>query len=206
LARTISNLHTACNQNLISVDNKHFVFFQTQAIGKVDKLAAGRSENQVKPPDIKLKDKMKSRKIEPLRLSSKVKAELSASGVFTAAGANAILQKVVRESEAEATEALRRSAPSTDLSASIDSSNFLGDEEQPMPMTEQSVMGKLNASVSSFFISSIEGLRDELDSSHQSEIQCHAKKRNIAPKRSSFHEERTMRKDIKNHRFREVKW
>mmetsp|Transcript_6862 Transcript_6862/g.10420 ORF Transcript_6862/g.10420 Transcript_6862/m.10420 type:complete len:148 (+) Transcript_6862:202-645(+) len=147
---------------------------------------------------------MKSRKIEPLRLSSKVKAELSASGVFTAAGANAILQKVVRESEA--TEALRRSAPSTstDLSSSIDSSNFLGDEEQPM--TEQSVMGKLNASVSSFFMSSIEGLRDELDSSHQSEIQCHAKKRNIAPKRSSFHEERTMRKDIKKHRFREVKW
>mmetsp|Transcript_23685 Transcript_23685/g.36280 ORF Transcript_23685/g.36280 Transcript_23685/m.36280 type:complete len:152 (-) Transcript_23685:3137-3592(-) len=151
---------------------------------------------------------MKSRKIDPLRLSSKVKAELSASGVFTAAGANAILQKVVRESEA--TEALRRSAPSTststDLSSSIDSSNFLGDEEQPMPMTEQSVMGKLNASISSFFMSSIEGLRDELDSSHQSEIQCHAKKRNIAPKRSSFHEERTMRTDIKNHRFREVKW
>jgi len=149
---------------------------------------------------------MKSRKIEPLRLSSKVKAELSASGVFTAAGANAILQKVVRESEA--TEALRRSAPSTstDLSSSIDSSNFLGDEEQPMPMTEQSVMGKLNASVSSFFMSSIEGLRDELDSSHQSEIQCHAKKRNIAPKRTSFHEERTMRTDVTNHRFREVKW
>jgi hypothetical protein len=54
-------------------------------------------------------------RIEPQRLSSKMKEELSASGVFTAAGVNAVLQKVVMESES--TE-LRGSALRADFSAS----------------------------------------------------------------------------------------
>ncbi len=134
---------------------------------------------------------MKSRKIEPLR--SKVKEELSASGVFTAAGANAILQKVVMESES--TGALSKS----DLTASINSINTFGDnEEQVTPTIEQSVMGKLSASFSSFFMSSIEGLRDELDSPNLSEVHFQSKERNIAP--------RAIRTDIKSHKCNEVKW
>mmetsp|Transcript_20164 Transcript_20164/g.31489 ORF Transcript_20164/g.31489 Transcript_20164/m.31489 type:complete len:137 (+) Transcript_20164:206-616(+) len=136
---------------------------------------------------------MKSRNIEPLR--SKVKEELSASGVFTAAGANAILQKVVMESES--TGALSKS----DLTASINSINTLGlgdNEEQVTPTIEQSVMGKLSAPFSSFFMSSIEGLRDELDSPNLSEVRCQSKERNIAP--------RAIRTDIKSHKCSEVKW
>ena len=148
-----------------------------------------------------------SRKIEPLRLSSKVKQELSASGVFTAAGANAILQKVVVEAEsAEAVTSRKKS----DFSASINSMNILDDddEEQATPTTEKSVMGKLNASFTNFFMSSIEGLRDELDSSNLAERHGEAKERNIAPKRASvtFHKERTTRTDKKSHRCGEVKW
>lgn len=136
---------------------------------------------------------MKSPKIEPLRLSSKVKEELCSSGVFTAAGANAILQKVVMESES--TGALSRS----DLTASNNSINILGDnEEQATPTIEKSVMGKLNASFSSFFLSSIESLKDELDSPNLSEVHSHSKERNIAP--------RAIRTDMKSHKFREVKW
>lgn len=137
---------------------------------------------------------MKSPKIEPLRLSSKVKEELSASGVFTAAGANAILQKVVMESES--TGALSRS----DLTASNNSINILGlgDNEEQAPTLEQSVMGKLNASFASFFTSSIEGLRDELDSPNLSEVHCHSKEKNIAP--------RAMRTNVRSHKYREVKW
>lgn len=147
-----------------------------------------------------------SRKIEPLRLSSKVKQELSASGVFTAAGANAILQKVVVEAESAEAVTSRKS----DFSASINSISILDDddEEQATPTTEKSVMGKLNASFTNFFMSSIEGLRDELDSSNLAERHSEAKERNIAPKRSSvtFHKERTTRTDKKSHRCGEVKW
>ena len=132
--------------------------------------------------------KIRSRKI---RLSSKVKEELSASGVFTAAGVNAVIQKVLMESES--TESLRRSALSGDFSASnssrhnsIDILDGDSDEEQTMTKTQQSLMGKLNASFSNFCMSSIEGLRDELDSSHlSSEKRCQLK-RNIAPKRGSL--------------------
>lgn len=133
---------------------------------------------------------MKSPKIEPLRLSSKVKEELSSSGVFTAAGANAILQKVIMESES--TGALSRSDYTTSTSNS--SINILGDNEEQAT----SVMGKLNASFSSFFMSSIEGLRDELDSPNLSEVHCPSKERNIAP--------RAIRTDMKSHKCREVNW
>ena len=135
--------------------------------------------------------KIRSRKIEPHRLSSKVKEELSASGVFTAAGVNAVIQKVLMESESK--ESLRRSALSGDFSArnssrhnSIDILDGDSDEEQTMTKTQQSLMGKLNASFSNFCMSSVEGLRDELDSSHlSSEKRCQLK-RNIAPKRGSL--------------------
>mmetsp|Transcript_155 Transcript_155/g.262 ORF Transcript_155/g.262 Transcript_155/m.262 type:complete len:152 (+) Transcript_155:193-648(+) len=148
-----------------------------------------------------------SRKIEPLRLSSKMKQELSTSGVFTAAGANAILQKLVVEAESAEADTSRKS----DFSASFNSINILDDdeEEQATPTTEKSVMGKLNASFSNFFRSSIEGLRDELDSSTSNLAERNSdKERNIAPKRSSltFHKERTIMTDKQSHRCGEVKW
>ena len=154
--------------------------------------------------------KSSSRKIEPLRLSSKVKQELSASGVFTAAGANAILQKIVVEtgSAEEDTSRQRKS----DLSASVNSLSILDDddeEEQATPKTEKSVLGKLNASFTNFFTSSMEGLRDELDSSTLAERHSDAKERNIAPKRTSMDFEKettTTRPDKKSHKFEEVKW
>ncbi len=149
--------------------------------------------------------KSSSRKIEPLRLSSKVKQELSASGVFTAAGANAILQKVVVEAGSE-TSRQRKS----DLSASVNSLSILDDddeEEQATSKTEKSVLGKLNASFTNFFTSSMENLRDELDSSTLAERRSDAKERNIAPKRTSMtfdKETTTIRTDEKSHRCREV--
>lgn len=168
----------------------------------------GRSDDEVIA--VTARKNMRSRKIEPHRLSAKVKEELSASGVFTAAGVIAVLQKVVMESEY--TE-LRRSSLRTDFSASINSINILDDdtdEEQSMPTTQHSLMDKLNASFSSFVMSSIDGLREELDSSHQlSEKKCLAKgrkNRNIAPKRSSIDKGRTMVTDSKSHRFTEVEW
>ena len=153
--------------------------------------------------------KSSSRKIEPLRLSSKVKQELSASGVFTAAGANAILQKVVVEAGSEEDTSCQRKS---DLSASVNSLSILDDDdegEQATPKTEKSVLGKLNASFTNFFMSSMEGLRDELDSSTLAGKHSDAKERNIAPKRTSMTFEKettTIRTDEKSHKYREVKW
>lgn len=153
--------------------------------------------------------KSSSRKIEPLRLSSKVKQELSASGVFTAAGANAILQKIVVEAGSEEDTSRQRKS---DLSASVNSLSILDDddeEEQATPKTEKSVLGKLNASFTNFFTSSMEGLRDELDSSTQAGRHSDTKERNIAPKRTSMDFEKettTTRPDKKSHKFEEVKW
>lgn len=140
-------------------------------------------------------------RIEPQRLSSKMKEELSASGVFTAAGVNAVLQKVVMESES--TE-LRGSALRADFSAS-NSINILdedSDDEQSVTATQHSFLGKLNASFSSFVISSIDGLREELDSSHQS-LERNCSTRNIAPKRSSIDKGRTTIIDSKSQRCTE---
>lgn len=134
-------------------------------------------------------------RIEPQRLSSKMKEELSASGVFTAAGVNAVLQKVVMESES--TE-LRGSALRADFSAS-NSINILdedSDDEQSVTVTQHSFLGKLNAS------SSIDGLREELDSSHQS-LERNCSTRNIAPKRSSIDKGRTTITDSKSQRCTE---
>ena len=132
---------------------------------------------------------MKSCNAELNGLSTKVKDELTSSGIYTAAGVNAILQKVVLESES--TEALRSSAARTDSPTSFNAKHILdfddnNDGEKSMSMSRRSLMDKLNNSVSSFLTSSISSLKDELNSSDQSlEVQCHAKDRNIAPKRSS---------------------
>ena len=142
-------------------------------------------------------------KNEENKISSRVVEELNASGFVTAGAYNAVLQKVVMETDGKEMRrrpASSRSALSASTSSSLslsffssskrDSINFLedddssdGDDYGENRKSFPSLMDKLNASFSSFYMS----LGDELGDSPVSSEKCHIKKeRNIAPKRTSI--------------------
>ena len=143
-------------------------------------------------------------KNEGNKISSRVVEELNASGFVTAGAYNAVLQKVVMETEGK--ETCRPASSRSALSASTssirsllssskrDSINFLedddssdGDDYGENRKSSPSLMDKLNASFSSFYTSSMRSLVDELGDSPVSSEKCHIKKeRNIAPKRTSI--------------------
>ena len=136
-------------------------------------------------------------------ISSRVVEELNASGFVTAGAYNAVLQKVVMETDGKEMRrrpASSRSALSASTSSSLSLSFFSaskrgsinfpedddssdGDDYGEDRKSSRSLMDKLNASFSSFYTS----LGDELGDSPVSSEKCHIKKeRNIAPKRTSI--------------------
>jgi hypothetical protein len=137
-------------------------------------------------------------------MSSRVVEELNASGFVTAGAYNAVLQKVVMETENKGKEIRRPASSRSALSASSSSLslsffsaskrgsiNFLEDDDssdgEEGKNSSRSLMDKLNASFSSFYTSSMRSLGDELGESPVLSEQCHINKgRNIAPKRTSI--------------------
>ena len=149
-------------------------------------------------------------KNEGNKMSSRVVEELNASGFVTAGAYNAVLQKVVMETEGK--EMRRQASSRSALSASTSSSlslsffsaskrgsiNFLEDDDSAGGddcgedrKSSRSLMDKLNASFSSFYTNSMRSLGDELGESPAEK--CHIKKvRNIAPKRTSIEHKRAI--------------
>ena len=144
-------------------------------------------------------------KKEGNKMSSRVVEELNASGFVTAGAYNAVLQKVVMETEGKEMRrpASSRSALSASTSSSLSLSffsaskrgsiNFLEDDDssdgdgEEGKNSSRSLMDKLNASFSSFYTSSMRSLGDELGESPVLSEKCHInKERNIAPKRTSI--------------------
>ena len=144
-------------------------------------------------------------KNEGNNISSRVIEELNASGFVTAGAYNAVLQKVVMETEGKETRrrpASSRSALSASTSSSLSLSFFSankrgsinfpedddssdGDDYGENRKSSPSLMDKLNASFSSFYTNSMRSLVDELGDSPVSSEKCHIKKeRNIAPQKN----------------------
>lgn len=152
-------------------------------------------------------NKEQNSKNEGNKISSRFVEELNASGFVTAGAYDAVLQKVVMETEGKEMRrrpASSRSTLSANTSSSLslsffsaskrgsiifleddDSSN--GDDDREERKSSRSLMDKLNASFSSFYTNSMRSLGDELGDSPVSSEKCHIKKeRNIAPKRTSI--------------------
>jgi hypothetical protein len=144
-------------------------------------------------------------KKEGNKMSSRVVEELNASGFVTAGAYNAVLQKVVMETENKGKEMRRPASSRSALSASTSSSlslsffsaskrgsiNFLEDDDssdgKEGQNSSRSLMDKLNAPFSSFYTSSMRSLGDELGESPVLSEKCHInKERNIVPKRTSI--------------------